>query len=826
MSQNTGEYLATVSRLITTYFDLEEVKTLCLELGVDFDNLRGETKSSKVRELVLFFARKNQFDVLLSHIEQIRPLVDWPSSPKALHLSMELTNVNKPDSFENTLTDGSSIRNTIHNLHERSMIPTFVGRDKEAKTCISDLLEGKFRIISITGMAGIGKTTFATQIAWRLISRNKFNTIYFLDLTTARNIDDIFREFASILNIEYRLNFSSVGNQDLDEAEFIQKKDQLVKKLHQGTTLIVLDNFERLIKEEACIRLVRTLANIPTMYLLITSRPALNLIPWEKEYELPPLTPADSKELLIMLSKKQVSTLEDEHYSEKLCALVHHVPLAIELISQHTQMGFSELWHKLEENRLFMLRAERTGVERKLTDMSISLSLSYDLLSKPEKELFLTLSLFRARFSQEAVENITFNSGCLTLLMNLCNWKLIKLQANRFFLLETMREFAEHRLHQEGKTMGISKLKLNKRLANYYLQFVEGSREDYSAIEAEHENIIGSLDYLSTQITKRAWARKILVDLCYYLGDFWRVRGQWKIAQKYTRNAIRAAEVEKNPLAILRMSLVLCQARVDLGLVDETGLLFQQAIELADQNLTDNPHNSDIQRAKALLLHQYGRYVDNCIYKLQRAPVLEGYSETPTPEHYFQRSLKIWNELADERQIIRLNQALGFRAMVNDDLDKAVQLQLKSLESSRKTQFRELEGRCLHQLGRIAKKLNDLSQNRNDNKGLSIIRQQLDVVIQDGQVQATSDIERADVLLNKALSVALEIGDQRGESRTRREIGSLKMHMAHQSQTPEMKKRFLSEAREQFQSALEISRSLGERQGEEKIMRLISDLLK
>jgi len=39
-------------RLLVRHFDLEELRTLAFDLGVDFDDLRGEGKSAKARELI------------------------------------------------------------------------------------------------------------------------------------------------------------------------------------------------------------------------------------------------------------------------------------------------------------------------------------------------------------------------------------------------------------------------------------------------------------------------------------------------------------------------------------------------------------------------------------------------------------------------------------------------------------------------------------------------------------------------------------------------------------------------------------------------------
>jgi hypothetical protein len=49
-------------------FDLEELRTLCFDLQIDFDSLRGEGKEAKARELILFVLRHNQSTQLVDRV--------------------------------------------------------------------------------------------------------------------------------------------------------------------------------------------------------------------------------------------------------------------------------------------------------------------------------------------------------------------------------------------------------------------------------------------------------------------------------------------------------------------------------------------------------------------------------------------------------------------------------------------------------------------------------------------------------------------------------------------------------------------------------------
>jgi nucleoside phosphorylase len=59
--------------LLCDAYDLEEFKNFCFLLGVDVDELPGDRKSSRVRELILFFERRKQIHILESAVaENIR----------------------------------------------------------------------------------------------------------------------------------------------------------------------------------------------------------------------------------------------------------------------------------------------------------------------------------------------------------------------------------------------------------------------------------------------------------------------------------------------------------------------------------------------------------------------------------------------------------------------------------------------------------------------------------------------------------------------------------------------------------------------------------
>jgi len=62
---------------ITAYFNDDEIRSLCFDLGIEYENLVGETREAKARELVTYCERTSQVSQLVNRCRELRPSVDW-----------------------------------------------------------------------------------------------------------------------------------------------------------------------------------------------------------------------------------------------------------------------------------------------------------------------------------------------------------------------------------------------------------------------------------------------------------------------------------------------------------------------------------------------------------------------------------------------------------------------------------------------------------------------------------------------------------------------------------------------------------------------------
>jgi hypothetical protein len=86
MDSSSREILTAVRRLLTRHFDVEELRTLAFDLGIPYDDLRGEGRASKARELILLTARRGCLPELVELAQSRRSNVDWPSVPEDIDL--------------------------------------------------------------------------------------------------------------------------------------------------------------------------------------------------------------------------------------------------------------------------------------------------------------------------------------------------------------------------------------------------------------------------------------------------------------------------------------------------------------------------------------------------------------------------------------------------------------------------------------------------------------------------------------------------------------------------------------------------------------------
>src|SRR5262249_2458040 len=146
-----------------------------------------------------------------------------------------------------------------------------------------------------------------------------------------------------------------------------------------------------------------------------------------------------------------------------------NLPLALELAAARTVMfSTAQLLDRLSQ-RLDLLKAPR-GVDPRQETLRSTIAWSHDLLDADEQSLFRRMSVFAGTCSLASAEQV--GGADLDLLQSLLNKSLLRrrdgLRAPRFWMLETIREFAAERLVATGESND-----LRRRHVDHYAALAE-----------------------------------------------------------------------------------------------------------------------------------------------------------------------------------------------------------------------------------------------------------------------------------------------------------------------------------------------------------------
>ena len=400
-----------------------------------------------------------------------------------------------------------------------SLPPIFVGRKKDIEDLKRQL--SKWRLVSILGAPGIGKTTLANKIAWSCLNRKVFNYIYFVNLQEAKNSYHLFECIRNVLGIErFEINLDGVPKERIEVVEFEQKKDQLITRLNsfKSKVLLLLDSFETVANDDRSAFLLNSiLEETRNIYLLITSRRDIGLRVYEKVYDLSPLSIEEAKELFIKHSKERSSIEGGTEIVEEICKLLEYLPFSIELIAQHTRrMSLKEIRDELIRSRLSLQGQKGLSFKGKairFKDMLSSLEFTYSQLNGEEKKLFLILSVFRGDFDRKAIKLVSKMNNWDKVLDALIDWHIITRKEekgiSRYALLETLKEYGRLKLANKS-------VKLYYQHAQYYLKIVQEAAKDldnyWKEIEREFVNIQQGADWAVDQILRKNFGRNVMED--------------------------------------------------------------------------------------------------------------------------------------------------------------------------------------------------------------------------------------------------------------------------------------------------------------------------
>jgi predicted ATPase/class 3 adenylate cyclase len=424
-----------------------------------------------------------------------------------------------------------------------------LGRERELAE-IGSLVAGGLRLLTLTGPGGSGKTRLALQAAAEL-SEEFHDGTFFVALAPLRDPQAVHSTVA--------------------EAVGLQPDDDVAGWLASRRVLLVLDNLEHL---EGVAAVVAELL-VGEVVVLATSRGPLHLSA-ERDLPVEPLPNEAATELFVSRAAAAGRNLAADETVAAVCRRLDNLPLAIELAAARAKLlPPAALLQRLDE-ALPLLAGGAIDLPERQRTLRATIEWSHELLGSDAKAAFRRLSVFRGSFTLDAAEAIT--GADLDQLAALLDQSLLKPLGNeRFFLLETLREYARERLDEARETAEYA-----FRHARWYLERLQASYPDrlgarqpeiLAWYDDEEDNLRAMLDRLSDAAPIEA------ARAAYMLHFFWRARGAVAEEQQRLR-ALLARDLHQQSRAALLVRL----ADVDMhvGRVDASEAAAREALALAE----------------------------------------------------------------------------------------------------------------------------------------------------------------------------------------------------------------------------------------------------
>ena len=572
-----------------------------------------------------------------------------------------------------------------HNLPLQ--LTTFIGREKERDEIIG-LLE-KNRLVTLTGVGGIGKTRLSLQVGENIL--NYFSDgVWIVALDSLTDPTLLSHTIASVFDIR------EGSNQDILK--------RLMNALYAKSTLLILDNCEHLLPN--CAHLSEALLkNCPHLKILATSREILGAA-GEVNYTVPSLSiPKDQHDVTenllsvyesIRLFQERAAmtlpsftlTIEEALAVTNICRRLDGIPLAVELAAARVDiLQVDEILEQLNHCFDLLISNTRTAIPRHQT-MRASMDWSWGLLTETEQTFMKQLSVFAGGWTLDSAKAVC-DGDVLNLTSALVKKSLIVVnqeagRETRYRFHEIVRQYAHEKLSETGTEQDI-----HNRHLGYFLNFSEQAEttlkgpaqvEWTNRLEDESDNFRVALDwairndveagsYLSARLHNfkvnfdfRESARWLVEFLqspessayptarakaLYAYGDILILTQQFDLARASVEEGLALDRSTRNKYGEVDGLILLALIMVNLGDFEKEQQLRRQALRLA-RSLAD-------QWRTALALAWLG--LTNRNYQQDRG--------------YLQESIDMFRSMGDLNNLTRFLGHLGRNEMLNGDFESA-----------------------------------------------------------------------------------------------------------------------------------------------------------
>jgi predicted ATPase len=536
----------------------------------------------------------------------------------------------------------------------------FLGRERELAEVVGLLGRDDVRLLTLTGPGGTGKTRLALQAAGEA-SESFPDGVYWVPLASLR-------EPALVLSaLAHSLAISEEPDRELAET--------LAAYLAGKRLLLLLDNVEHLLPDAA--GPIAALRDANGSCLLVTSRERLR-IGGEQTWPVPPLEPSDGKELFAARARAVDPAFAPTPVVGELCKRLDELPLAIELAAARTAVFSSEQLLARLSGRLDLLKGDRDADPRQQT-LRATIEWSHDLLSELEQRLFRRLAVFVGGCTYEAAEAAA-NADPDTLQSLLDKSLLRKRDAGgepRYWMLETIREYALERLESSGEAD-----ERRRRHAGFYQALVQEAdphlRQESTVwvdrLEREHDNIRAALDFL-----ERMGEHELALALAASAWWLWSLNGHLEEGRRRLESVLAG---DRRPTAARAYALV--------GISDIAG------------DMGDNATSRARTEEALALFRELGDQWGAAYALLGLGLTYASEDDFVRAQPFFEESVRLFDEIGDEHSALQASRRLAWSHEGLGDFETARMIQEDMLRRARASGDTFIESKALAVLGQYA----------------------------------------------------------------------------------------------------------------------------
>ncbi|MCI0647257.1 MAG: tetratricopeptide repeat protein [Chloroflexi bacterium] len=438
----------------------------------------------------------------------------------------------------------------------------FVGREEELATLQQYLADPNCRLLTLTGVGGIGKSRLALETATRQVAAGDFRLflhgVAFVPLVGV-DAQDLTAALGAALGLAF------TGQEPAER--------QLLRYLADKELLLLLDNYEHLLPET--VLLAAILREAPDVKLLVTSRERLGL--WEEwlfEVEglpYPPETAANGAtgegktyasmrlfERQARRVRRDFSLAAANNEVGQICRLLQGMPLALELSAARLKSLAPAVVLAELDRGLDALTAETSNVSARHASLRVVFDASWVGLSSQEQDVLRRVSLFRGGFTRPAGAEVA--GATVSILSRLANKSLIRLlPSGRYELHELLRQYAAEQLAADPALKEATEV----RYATYYGAFL--AEREQRLLETDQERALHEIDpeMDNIRLAWRAAVERQKLDVLerglWTLGFYYVLRGWTAEGQEVMESTLAALSwLEKNDPAHARLLARLC----------------------------------------------------------------------------------------------------------------------------------------------------------------------------------------------------------------------------------------------------------------------------